>query len=62
MTETTSPVEVKVGRQLALTEAMLLPAAFREPGQRPPRRFSRHLLLMLGVAVLLIAAAGAYGR
>jgi membrane fusion protein (multidrug efflux system) len=64
MTETTNPVELKVDRQLALTEAMLLPAAFREPvqRQRAPRRFSRRLLLMLGVAVLLIAAAGAYGR
>jgi hypothetical protein len=30
MTETTSLVEVKVDRQLALTEAMLLPAAFRK--------------------------------
>jgi membrane fusion protein (multidrug efflux system) len=64
MTETTNPVELKVDRQLALTEAMLLPAAFREPvqRQRAPRRFSRRLLPMLGVAVLLIAAAGAYGR
>ena len=64
MTETTNPVELKVDRQLALTEAMLLPAAFREPmqRQRAQRRFSRRLLLMLGVGVLLIAAAGAYGR
>src|SRR3982074_179365 len=64
MTETTDPAELKVDRQLALTEAMLLPAAFREPvqRQRAPRRFFRRLVLMLGVAVLLIAAAGAYGR
>src|SRR5258708_17312521 len=64
MTETTNPIELKVERQLALTEAMLLPAAFREPVQRKraPRGFSRRLLLALGVAVLLIAAAGAYGR
>jgi membrane fusion protein, multidrug efflux system len=64
MTETTDPVGLKVDRQLALTEAMLLPAAFREPmqRQRAQRRFSRRLLLMLGVGVLLIAAAGAYGR
>src|SRR6267154_6407602 len=64
MTETTNPVELKVDRQLALTEAMLLPAAFREPmqRQRAQRRFSRRLLPMLGIAVLLIAAAGTYGR
>jgi membrane fusion protein (multidrug efflux system) len=64
MTETTNPAELKVARQLALTEAMLLPAAFREPVPRKPapRRFSGRLLLALGVAVVLIAAAGAYGR
>jgi membrane fusion protein, multidrug efflux system len=64
MTETTNLTELNVGRQLALTESMLLPVAFREPVQRPRalRRSSRRLLLVLGVAVLLTAAAGAYGR
>src|ERR1700720_801365 len=64
MTETTNPAELKVERQLTLTEAMLLPAAFREPvqRQRAPRRFHQRLLLMLGLAVLLIAAAATYGR
>jgi len=64
MTETTNLTELKVERQLALTEAMLLPAAFRELAQRKraPHRFSRRLLPTLGIAVLLIAAAGAYGR
>ena len=60
MTETTNPTELKVERQLALTEAMLLPAAFRELAQRKraPQRFSRRLLPALGIAVLLVAAAG----
>src|SRR5258708_8181491 len=64
MTETTNPAELKVERQLTLTEAMLLPAAFREPVQRrpAPRRFPRRLLVTLGIAVLLIAVAGTYGR
>jgi membrane fusion protein (multidrug efflux system) len=64
MTETTNPAELKVERQLVLTEAMLLPAAFRDPvrRRRAPRLFSRRLLLTLGIAVLLIAAAGTYGR
>src|ERR1700720_4224036 len=64
MTETTNPAELKVERQLTLTEAMLLPAAFREPVQRRrvPHRFHPRLLLMLGIAVLLIAAVGTYGH
>jgi hypothetical protein len=65
MTETTNPAELMVERQLTLTEAMLLPAAFRRPVQqhrRAPRRFHPRLLLMLGTAVLLIAATGTYGR
>jgi membrane fusion protein (multidrug efflux system) len=64
MTEATNPAEFKVTRQLALTEAMLLPAAFREPvpPKPAPHRFSARLLLALGVAVVLIGAAGAYGR
>jgi membrane fusion protein (multidrug efflux system) len=64
MTEITNPAELQVARQLTLTETMLLPAAFREPvqRQRAPRRFSGRLLLALGIAVLLLAAAGVYGR
>jgi membrane fusion protein (multidrug efflux system) len=64
MSETTNPAELKVERQLTLTEAMLLPAAFREPVQRRrvPHRFHPRLLLMLGIAVLLIAAVGTYGH
>jgi membrane fusion protein (multidrug efflux system) len=64
MTETTNPAELRVERQLTLTEAMLLPAAFREPAERrrAPRRFLLRLLLMLGIAVLLVAAVGTYGR
>jgi membrane fusion protein, multidrug efflux system len=64
MTETTNPAELKVERQLVLTEAMLLPAAFRDPmqRQRPTRRLAWRLLLMLGIAVMLIGVAGAYGR
>jgi hypothetical protein len=41
MTELTMPANLKVERQLAVTEEKLLPAAFREP-LRPPR-FSRRL-------------------
>ena len=64
MSNTTSLAKLDVDRDLALTEAMLLPVAFRELAQRKraPHRFSRRLLLTLGIAVLLIAAAGAYGR
>jgi membrane fusion protein, multidrug efflux system len=54
----------QVERQLAPTEAMPLPAVFRELVQRKraPGWFSWRLLLTLGIAVVLIAAAGAYGR
>jgi|HubBroStandDraft_5_1064220.scaffolds.fasta_scaffold615506_2 hypothetical protein len=41
MTELTMPANLKVERQLAVTEEKLLPAAFRELS-RPPR-FSRRL-------------------
>src|SRR5882757_3875963 len=64
MIETTNPTELKLERQLALTEAVLLPVAFQEPVQRrrTPRRFHPRLLLMLALAVALIAAAGSYGH
>ena len=63
-TELTDPPELGAGRQLVLTEATLLPVAFRDPlrPQRARHRFSRRLVVSLGIAVLLIAAAGAYGR
>jgi membrane fusion protein (multidrug efflux system) len=58
------PAELKVERRLAPNEAPLLPPALQEPLQRnrTPRRLSRRLVLTLGIAVLLITAAGAYGR
>jgi membrane fusion protein, multidrug efflux system len=64
MAQPMSPADLKVERQLALTEAMLLPAAFREPLRRKPapRRFTWRLSLGLGIAVLLIGAVGVYGR
>src|SRR5947209_10123046 len=64
MTELTKPPELKVERRLASSDAMLVPAAFQQPfrRQRSPHRFSLRLLLALGVAMLLITAAGAYGR
>jgi membrane fusion protein, multidrug efflux system len=64
MTKSTNPLDLKVERQLALTEDKLLPAAFREPLRRKaaPRRISRRWALTLGIVALLIAAAGGYGR
>src|SRR5579862_4260995 len=63
-TELTNPAELEVGRPLVLTEATLLPVAFREPLRlrRPRHRFSRRLVVTLVVAVALITAAGTYGR
>jgi membrane fusion protein, multidrug efflux system len=64
MTETTSPLVLKAERELALSDARLVPAAFREPVRRKTvaRRLSRRLVLTLGIALLLIAAVAAYGR
>jgi hypothetical protein len=58
------PAELKVERRLAPNEAPLLPPALQEPlrRNRTPRRLSWRLVLTLGIAVLLITAAGAYGR
>ncbi len=63
-TESTNPAELEAGRQLVLTEATLLPVAFREPQrpQRAQRRISRRLVETLAIAVLLVTAAGIYGR
>src|ERR1700733_9016958 len=64
MTDSTSPAELKVGRDLALSDAALVPVAFRDPVPRKtvPRRPGRRLVLMFGIALLLIAAAAASGR
>jgi membrane fusion protein (multidrug efflux system) len=64
MTVSTSLAELKIERDLALSDAMLVPVAFREPLPRKtlPYRLSRRLILTLGIALLLIAAAAAYGR
>ncbi len=49
-TELTDPAELEVGRPLVLTEATLLPVAFREPlrPQRTRHRFSRRLAVTSG--------------
>jgi len=64
MTELTKPADLKIERQLALTEEKLLPAAFREPLRREaaPQRVTWRLALGLGLAALTISAASAYGR
>jgi membrane fusion protein (multidrug efflux system) len=64
MTELISPADLKIERDLAVSDAMLVPAAFREPLQRRPvpHRFSPRLVATLGFVLLLLAAAGAYGR
>jgi membrane fusion protein (multidrug efflux system) len=63
MSDTTSLAKLDVDRELALSDAMLVPVAFREPARRKtvPRRLSRRLVLTLGIALLLIAAVAAYG-
>jgi membrane fusion protein (multidrug efflux system) len=64
MTETVSRTKFDVVQDLALSDAMLVPVAFREPLQRPPvlhRRRDR-LVATLCTALLLIAAAGSYAR
>jgi membrane fusion protein, multidrug efflux system len=63
MADTTSLAKLGVDRELALSDEMLVPVAFREPlpPKIVPHRRSRRLLLTLGSALLLIAAAAAYG-
>ena len=63
MTDTTSLVKLDVDGDLALSDAMLVPVAFREPMRREtvPHRPSRRLVVTLGIALFLIAAAAAYG-
>jgi membrane fusion protein (multidrug efflux system) len=63
MTDTTSLAKLDVDRELALSDAILVPVAFREPARRGaiPHRLGRRVVLTLGIAPLLIAAAAAYG-
>jgi membrane fusion protein (multidrug efflux system) len=63
MSDTTSLAKLDVDRDLALSDAMLVPVAFREPLPRKtaPHRLGRRLVLTLGIALSLIAAAAAYG-
>jgi membrane fusion protein (multidrug efflux system) len=63
-TDSTNPAELKIGQDLALSDAMLVPMAFREPLPRKtvPHRLGRRLVLPLVIALSLIAAAAAYGR
>src|SRR6202140_3229395 len=63
MSDTASLAKLGVDRDLALSDAMLVPVAFREPLPRKTvlHRRSRRLVLTLGIALLLIAAAASYG-
>jgi membrane fusion protein (multidrug efflux system) len=63
MTDTTSLAKLDVDRDLALSDEILVPVAFREPLPRKtvPHWRSPRLVLTLGIALLLIAAAAAYG-
>jgi membrane fusion protein (multidrug efflux system) len=63
MSDTTGLAKLDVESDLALSDAMLVPVAFRAPvpSKTVPHRRSRRLVLTLGIALLLIAAAAAYG-
>src|SRR5271169_4565903 len=63
MADTRNLAKLDVDRDLALSDAMLVPVAFREPLplKTVPHRRSPRLILTLGIALLLIAAAAAYG-
>jgi membrane fusion protein, multidrug efflux system len=63
MSDTTSLAKFDVDRELVLSDEMLVPIAFREPLplKTVPHRRSRRLVLTLGIALFLIAAAAAYG-
>ena len=63
MSDTTSLVKLDVDRDLALSDEILVPVAFREslPRMTVPHRWSPRLVLTLGIALFLIAAAAAYG-
>jgi len=63
MTDTTSLAKLDIDRELELSDTMLVPVAFREPVPRKtaPHRRSPRLVLTLGIALFLIAAAAGYG-
>src|SRR5580692_3594874 len=63
MTDTTSLAKIDVDRDLARSDDILVPAAFQEPLPRKtvPHRRNPRLILTLGIALLLISVAAAYG-
>src|SRR3984893_13115020 len=63
MSDTASLAKLGVDRDLALSDEMVVPVAFREPLPRKTvlHRRSRRLFLTLGIVLLLIAAAASYG-
>jgi membrane fusion protein, multidrug efflux system len=63
MSDTTSLVKIDIDRDHALSDERLVPVAFREPlpRQTVSHRRSGRLVLTLGIALVLIAAAAAYG-
>jgi membrane fusion protein (multidrug efflux system) len=63
MSDTTSLMKIDIDRDLALSDEILVPVAFREPLPRKTvsHRRSGHLVLTLAIALLLIAAAAGYG-
>src|ERR1700719_1373870 len=63
MSDTRSLAKLDVDRDVAPSDEILVPVAFREPLPRKtvPHRWSPRLILTLGIALFLIAAAAAYG-
>ena len=63
MSNTTSLVKLDVDRDVAPSDDILVPVAYREPlpAKIVAHRRSPRLILTLGIALLLIAAAVAYG-
>ena len=63
MTDSTNLVKLDIERDLAPSDEKLVPVAFREPlpGKIVAHRHSARLVPTLGIALLLIAAAAAYG-
>src|ERR1700681_3666821 len=63
MSDTRSLAKLDVDRDVAPSDEILVPVAFREPLPRRtiPHHVTRRLVLTAGIAVLLIAAAVSYG-
>src|ERR1700722_7688768 len=63
MSDTRSPAKLDVDRDVAPSDEILVPVVFPEPLPRKtvPHRWSPRLILTLGIALFLIAAAAAYG-